>query len=174
MVALGQIPGRADFISSYTTQSDTEDEALLFQQMAELLADYTALVAPVQQIKIFVNLSVAYTAKGEAVMLLLIDRRLWTERSAALAANLAQNLPKPQPVQSTAIWMTGDRSALAEAGVRKVGLDPTLTPAFGICFLISHLWAARKSLALQIRGSGSFLRSTDQTTGQARQAAVER
>ena len=52
--------------------------------------------------------------------------------------------------------------------------DPTLTPAFGICFLISRLWAARKSLALQIRGSGSFLRSTDQTTGQARQAAVER
>jgi hypothetical protein len=121
MVALGQIPGRADFVS-YTTQADTEDEALLFQQMAELLAGYSALVASVQQIRIFVNLPVAYTATGEAVLLLPIDRLLWTGRSAALAANLAQNLPKPQPVQSTAIWMTGDGSALAKAGVRQVGL----------------------------------------------------
>jgi hypothetical protein len=38
---------------------------------------------------------------------------------------------------------------------------PTLTPLFGICFPISHLWSARKSLALQMRGSGGFLRFTD-------------
>ena len=37
---------------------------------------------------------------------------------------------------------------------------PTLTPRFGICFPISHLQAARKSLALRMRGSGGFLRST--------------
>jgi CO/xanthine dehydrogenase Mo-binding subunit len=33
---------------------------------------------------------------------------------------------------------------------------PTLTPAFGICFLTRHLWAARKSLALRVRGSRQF------------------
>jgi hypothetical protein len=34
--------------------------------------------------------------------------------------------------------------------------------------------AAQKVLALRMRGLGSFFLSTDQTTGQAREAAVER
>ena len=54
------------------------------------------------------------------------------------------------------------------------GADPTLTPVFGICFPISHLWAIRKSLALRMRGSGGFLLSTDWATEHARTAAVER
>jgi hypothetical protein len=52
--------------------------------------------------------------------------------------------------------------------------NPTLTPVFGICFPISHLWAIRKSLALRMRGSGGFLLSTDWATEHARTAAVER
>jgi hypothetical protein len=36
---------------------------------------------------------------------------------------------------------------------------PTLTPHFRICLPISHLQAARQSLALQMRGSGDVLLS---------------
>jgi hypothetical protein len=52
--------------------------------------------------------------------------------------------------------------------------DPTLTPDFRICLPISHLWAARKSLALRMRGSEGFLLVTDWTSEQAREGAVER
>jgi hypothetical protein len=121
LAALGDIPGRADFIA-YATQTKTEDEALLIQQMAELLASYNASVAPVRQIKIFVNLPVAYTAKSTAVLLLPIDRLPWSERTAALAGRIAKDLPKPRPVSSTEIWITGDASPLAQAGMKKQGL----------------------------------------------------
>src|ERR1700693_3397879 len=39
--------------------------------------------------------------------------------------------------------------------------NPTLTPVFGICFPISHLWAVGNALALRMRGSGGVLLSTD-------------
>ena len=118
MAALGGIPGRADFIA-YATQADTEEEALLFQQMAELLAGYHASVEPVRQIRISTNLPVAYSAKG-AALLLPIDRLLWTQRNAALAGALAQSAPRPP-----AVWMTGDASPLAEAGLKRLGLALT-------------------------------------------------
>jgi hypothetical protein len=124
IASLGDIPGRAGFIA-YASQAKTEDEALLMQQMAELMASYSASVARIQQIGTFVNLPVAYTAKSAAVLLLPIDRLPWTERSAALAARLAQDLPKPRPVSTTEIWITGDASPRAEAGFRQLGLGLT-------------------------------------------------
>ena len=121
MLALGDIPGRTDFIA-YAAKAESEDQALLFQQMAELQAGYSATVAPIRQIAIFGNLPLAYTAKSRAVSLLPIDRLLWTERNAAIAANLATALPKPQRVKATEIWLTGDASTLADAGLKKLGL----------------------------------------------------
>ena len=115
MMALGAIPGRAQFIA-YASGADTEDAALLFQQMAELIAGYSSLVASIRQIAIVLNLPVVTTGKGLAVMLLPIDRLLWTERSAGVAQSLAALQPRPE------IWMTGDVSQLAETGLKKIGL----------------------------------------------------
>jgi len=119
MMALGGIPGRAQFIA-YASGADTEDAALLFQQMAELIASYTALITPVRQIAIVLNLPVVTTVKGSAVLLLPIDRLLWTERSAGVTQNLAGLQP-----HSPAIWMTGDASPRAEAGLTTLGLALT-------------------------------------------------
>ena len=118
MVALGGIPGRAPFIG-YASGADTEDPALLFQQMAELIAGYSAKIAPVRQIAIVLNLPLVTTAKG-AAMLLPIDRLLWTERSAGVTKGLAGLQPHiPE------IWMTGDASPRAAAGLEKLGLALT-------------------------------------------------
>jgi hypothetical protein len=121
MVALGDIPGRAGFIA-YAARSDSEDQALLFQQMAELLAGYSAGVSPVRQIDFLGNLPLAYTDKKRTVTLLPVDRVLWTERSAGLAEALATKLPQPHRAKTTEIWLTGDASPLAEAGLKKLGL----------------------------------------------------
>jgi hypothetical protein len=82
--ALRGIPGRSAFIQ-YAARADSEDAALLFQEMAELLAGYHRSVAPIQRIDIYWNLPVAYAGKGAAVLLLPIDRLLWTERTAGIA-----------------------------------------------------------------------------------------
>jgi hypothetical protein len=118
MTALGGIPGRADFIA-YASQADNEEDALLYQQMAELLAGYSSGIAPVRQVRIVDNLPVANAAKGRPVLLLPIDRLLWTAQNAAIIAGLAARLQKPGPAE---IWMTGDASPLALAGMRKSGL----------------------------------------------------
>jgi hypothetical protein len=115
MMAIGSVPGRGEFIA-YVSEADTEDAALSFQQMAELIASYNALVAPVRQISIVLNLPIVATDKNSAVLLVPIDRLLWTERTAALAQNLAGSQ------LGLAIWVTGDASARAEAGLKQLEL----------------------------------------------------
>jgi hypothetical protein len=60
MKALPAIPGRSTFIQ-YAARADSEDTALLFQRMAELLADYHRLVGPIQRLDIYLNIPIAYT-----------------------------------------------------------------------------------------------------------------
>jgi hypothetical protein len=116
MVALGHIPGQTSFID-YASSADTEDAALMFQQMAELIASYSTLVSPVRQIAIVLNLPLITTTKGAVLLLLPIDRLLWTERSAGLAKGLARTQP-----HAPEVWITGDASPRAEAGLAQAGL----------------------------------------------------
>jgi hypothetical protein len=118
MQTLNDVPGRGPFIA-FASGADTEDVALLFQQMAELMAGYAASVAPVRQVMMAANLPMV-SAKDATVLLLPIDRLLWTERSARVAQNLANLQPhKPD------IWMTGDASARAANGLQQLGLALT-------------------------------------------------
>ena len=121
MKALGAIPGRSAFIQ-YAARADSEDAALLFQEMAELFADYHRSVAPIQRLEIYLNVPVAYTGQGSAVILLPIDRLLWTERTAGISTSLSLTLPKPQPVRKIEVWMTGDASDRAHAGLQQLGI----------------------------------------------------
>jgi len=121
MRALGPIPGRSAFIQ-YAARADSEDAALLYQEMAELLADYTRQVAPIRRVGIYLNIPVAYTGNDAAIVLLPIDRLLWTERSAGIAADLARSLPKPLPVEHVEVWLTGDATARTQAGLQQLGI----------------------------------------------------
>jgi hypothetical protein len=121
MKTLKRVPGRAAFIQ-YAARADSEDAALLFQEMAELLADYHRTVAPIRRLDIYVYLPIAYTSEGSAVILLPIDRLLWNERSSRIATALAQSLPKPLPVQHTELWLTGDASARTHAELQQLGI----------------------------------------------------
>ncbi len=119
LAALGNIPGRARFVE-YAAAADTEDAALLFQQMAELIATYNTDVSPVRQIAVLFNLPVVATANGPHIILIPIDRLLWTPHNAEIARALAGAQP---PVSE--IWMTGDASPLAQAGLSELGLAVT-------------------------------------------------
>jgi hypothetical protein len=107
-------------LSFNTPRADSEDAALLFQEMAELLTSYHRTVDPIQRISIYQNIPVAYTAKASAVVLLPIDRLLWTERSAGIAGSLAQAIAKPAPIQQIEVWITGDASARAHQGLQQI------------------------------------------------------
>jgi hypothetical protein len=121
MKTLGGIPGRVAFVQ-YAARADSEDAALLFQEMAELLADYHRTVAPIQRIDIYLNIPVASTGKGSAIILLPIDRLLWTERTSGIATGLAQTLLKQRPIQHIELWMTGDASTRAQEGLHQLGI----------------------------------------------------
>jgi hypothetical protein len=90
--------------------------------MAELLADYHRSVAPIQRLEIYLNIPLAYTGQGSAVILLPIDRLLWTERTAGISTSLSLTLPRPQPVRKIEVWMTGDASDRAHAGLQQLGI----------------------------------------------------
>jgi hypothetical protein len=98
MKTFGGVTGRTAFIQ-YAARADSEDAALLFQEIAELLTGYHRSVAPIRRVDIHRNVHVAYTGKGSAVVLLPTDRLLWTERTSGIATGLAHTLPKPLPVQ---------------------------------------------------------------------------
>jgi hypothetical protein len=115
MKALRGIPVRSAFIQ-YAARADR------FQEMAELLADYHRSVSPIQRLEIYQNVPVAYTGQESAVILLPIDRLLWTERTSGIATSLGQTLPKPQPVQKIELWMTGDASDRARQGLQQLGI----------------------------------------------------
>jgi hypothetical protein len=121
MKTLRGIPGRTAFIQ-YSARADSEDAALLFQEMAELLAGYNRSVAPIHRLEIYLNVPVAYAGEGLAVVLLPIDRLLWTQRTSQIATGLAHTLPHPLPVRSVEVWMTGDASDLAKEGLRQLAL----------------------------------------------------
>ena len=121
MKALLRVPGRPAF-TQYAARADSEDTALLFQEMAELLADYHRSVAPIRRLDIYQNVPVAYTDQGSAIILLPIDRLLWTERTSGIATSLAQTLPKPQPVRKVEVWITGDASDRAREGLQQLGV----------------------------------------------------
>jgi hypothetical protein len=121
MKTLRGAPGRAAFVQ-YASRADSEDAALLFQQMAELLSGYHRSVMPIQRLDIYLNVPVASTGKGSAVVLLPIDRLLWTERTSRIAAGLSQTLPKPPPVQHLEVWLTGNASDRAREGLQQLGI----------------------------------------------------
>jgi hypothetical protein len=91
MRALHGTPGRAAFIQ-YAARADSEDAALLFQQMAELLAGYHRSVAPIQRLDIHQNVPVAFTGQGSAA------------------------------IQKVEVWLTGDASDRAHQGLRQLGI----------------------------------------------------
>jgi hypothetical protein len=61
MKTLRGIPGRTAFIQ-YAARADTEDAALLFQEMAELLAGYHRTIAPIRRLDIYLIPLIRMTA----------------------------------------------------------------------------------------------------------------
>lgn len=118
--SLGDIPGRADFLEQ-ANHVDSEIDALLTQQMAELLAGYHASVTPLQRIRMIGSVPMATTASGHAVMLLPVDRILWTPRNAELAEGIAAVAGK----DGVELWITGDTAPLAGSGLAGLGFRVT-------------------------------------------------
>jgi hypothetical protein len=115
IMALGNVHGRSQFVD-YASEADTEDAALLFQQMAELITNYNVLIERVSGISIVLNFPIITVTNGSSVLLLPIDRLLWTERSARLAEGLLESQT------DLAIWITGDSSPRAEVGLKGLGI----------------------------------------------------
>ena len=109
---------------AFTATSDARLRRLIREiaAIAEFLAGYHRSVAPIQRLDIYQNVPVAYTGQGSAVILLPIDRLLWTEQTLGDYGQLAQTLPKPQPIRKVEVWLTGDASDRTHQGLQQLGI----------------------------------------------------
>src|SRR5262245_12237586 len=118
--SLGRIPGQADFLAQ-VNQVDSEVDALLKEKKAELIDGYHASTAPLQRIRMIGALPMAMTQSGRAVMLLPVDRSLWTPRHADLAKGIAAAAGK----DGVEPWITGDTAPVAASGLADLGFRVT-------------------------------------------------
>ena len=120
LASLGRIPGQTDFLEQ-ANHVDSEIDALLTQQMAELLAGYHTSTAPLQGIRMTGALPLAMTKSGHAVMLLPVDRILWTPRNADLAKGIAIAAGNG----GLEFWITGDTTPVAVSELADLGFRVT-------------------------------------------------
>jgi hypothetical protein len=118
--SLGRIPGQEDFLAQ-ANQVDSEIDALLTQQIAELLAGYHASTEPLESIRMIGALPLAVTKSGRAVMLLPVDRILWTPRTADLAKRIAAAAGGG----GLDLWVTGDTAPVAASPLADLGFRVT-------------------------------------------------
>jgi hypothetical protein len=126
IAALGSLNGvqrRGDFLTVAET-APSEEMALFYQQMAELLAGYHATVAPIARLEPFNRLVIAYRKDGTPVIIAPVDYAIWSESAAKAADRIAQRLPNLPLSKPLELCITGIASSSFKtaAAARKIAV----------------------------------------------------
>ncbi|MCC6467914.1 MAG: hypothetical protein IT563_06300, partial [Alphaproteobacteria bacterium] len=106
------VAGRERFLEAALT-ADSEEAALYYQQLLELISGYHFNNAPVKEIVLAEGFPVAITTKGQAFIAVPTDRLYWTQASAAYADKLLAGIPDRQKLTGIVLWTLGDVTPLA-------------------------------------------------------------
>ncbi|KHE90458.1 MAG: hypothetical protein K8F52_13050 [Candidatus Scalindua rubra] len=107
--ALAEMQGvknREQFIRQ-ALHAEYEDEAFLYQRMAEMLHGYHTEVKPIKEIIPVRKFVVGYTSDQTVVATFPIDLLYWIELSDLGSAALAKLDLTGRPIKKTEIWVTG-------------------------------------------------------------------
>jgi hypothetical protein len=66
-----------------------------------------------RRLEIFVNLPIGFASNGSAIVIVPVDRVVWTQRTVEITGKLVRDIPKPVPVKQVEIWITGEASPRA-------------------------------------------------------------
>jgi hypothetical protein len=118
---LGAAQGRDLFVDRALT-AKSEDSALFFQQMAEMINGYHRSVAPVDKISVFFGIPLAHDAKGGVAILLPIDHCQWTGRISDVATHVVAHIRARYPGVLTSLWTPGTITPRAQEGFAALGI----------------------------------------------------
>ncbi len=90
--------------------TESEEDALFIQRIAEIIRGYHDRVSPVRKIQLLKGLLTLYSANQSLVIPLLVDNGFWTEIAAARTAEFAQAQVKGEVVRKREVWITGQVS----------------------------------------------------------------
>ena len=133
LVKMDQAADRDVFLR-LALNAESEEDALMFQRMAEMMIGYHERVAPVQRIVPVRGFPVAYTAEQKLAVFLPLDYAIWTLAAAESMQSFATHETEGHPVKGREIWITGRQSPRAHREIEALGIVvhenafPTLQP----------------------------------------------
>ena len=102
----------------------SEEEALFYQQEAELLLAYNQQKAPIVNIDIVGRIPVGVTAEGTLFCPLAMDYGIWSERSESVSTRLAKRAAMAGADAHIEIWFSGTLSQRARFELLQRGVAP--------------------------------------------------
>lgn len=121
--ALDGVVGRERFIRA-ALRAATEEDALWYQQIAELLSEYHEHAGRLQDIKIIDGVPVGLAESDTVVLGIPADHVLWTARVKRLMDRLKHQPAANRQARRYEVWLTGTLSARARQELLARGLAP--------------------------------------------------
>ncbi len=107
-----------------TLSADSEELANYFMYMAEMMRDYNAKVAPIQDISVYGPLVFARAGNGAVMIPLPLDRAIWTERSSHQVPDAISSHKAMNPgLKKYELWFTGTVSNVVKERAKKLGIQ---------------------------------------------------
>jgi hypothetical protein len=111
-----EVAGRERYLEVALT-ADSEEAALYYQQLVEMISGYHFNTAPVKEIVLAEGFPVAITAKGQAFIAVPADRLYWTQETAAYVDKLLAAISGREKLAGVVLWTMGDLTPLAAQGL---------------------------------------------------------
>ena len=102
--------------------AESELDALVFQQIAEMLYGYHTQVGPISEIIPLRRIAVGYTADQAVVIALPTDYIYWTERTSLGLGAVTQLQSTERTVKRTELWLTGRLTPRARKEIEETGV----------------------------------------------------
>ncbi len=124
LAALDLVGGRADFIE-VAMRASSENDALFYQRVAEMMRSYHETVAPFERVVAFRGAVAGYTSDRRLIVPLAIDYAVWTRPTAEFAQSLASAEFPDVEVEKTELLLSGRLSPKARTRIEQLGLIVT-------------------------------------------------
>jgi hypothetical protein len=115
---------RRDRFLTVALHALSEDEALFYQQAAELLQAYNERVLPIVEITVLGRLPVARTQERRVLVPAPIDYAVWMQKTEALFDRLSSTLRRKKDQIVVDLWVTGTVSPRVRQELLNRGIVP--------------------------------------------------
>jgi hypothetical protein len=124
LAALDLTQNRSAFIEVAVT-AESEDDALFYEQTAELMRSYSDRVSPIREIANIDGTPMGTTESGTLVIPLPADYTNWAPASAALARAINEEVSGNLDVERSELVLSGTASPLARERFEALGIAVT-------------------------------------------------